>query len=198
MQITLPDLFADEEQRIAAKGIYAEDPEGEDKNFTWSIKAGDGNWTYFELSTTQGDTVDLLFKDTKIPSYEIESERDLNVTLLVNDGRQTTSTSFTISLVPRNDPPFFEKIETQVVEPSVVAIPDLNDLVTDEDGDFLTFFINPDVPEPNDIKYFQTELSQGKSLLFKNPSDYEEKSKYTISIVAEDSYQGRTEEISQF
>ena len=63
-----------------------------------------------------------------------------------------------------------------MVEPSVVAIPDLNDLVTDEDGDFLTFFINPDVPEPNDIKYFQTELSQGKSLFFKNPSDYEEKS----------------------
>ena len=192
-KITLPDLFADEEQKIAAMGIYAEDPEGEDKNFTWSIKAGDGNWNYFELNTTQGNSVDLLFRDSKIPSYEVEAERELNATLLVNDGRQTTSTSFTISLVPRNDPPFFALTEAEVVEPSLVAIADLNDLITDEDGDFLTFFINPNVPEPNDLKYFETELSQGKSLLFKNPSDYEEKSKYTISIVAEDSFQGRTE-----
>jgi hypothetical protein len=192
-KITLPDLFTDEEQKIAAKGIYAEDPEGEDKNFTWSIKAGEGNWTFFELNATQGNSVDLLFRDNKIPSYETEAERELNATLLVNDGRQTTSKSFTISLVPRNDPPFFALTEAEVVEPSLIAIADLNDLITDEDGDFLTFFINPDVPEENDLKYFESELSQGKTLLFKNPSDYEEKSKYTISIVAEDSYQGRTE-----
>ena len=74
-------------------------PRDEDKNFTWEIIAGEGNWTYFELSTKQGDTVDLLFKESKIPSYEVEAERDLNVTLLVNDGKLKTSTSFTISLV---------------------------------------------------------------------------------------------------
>ncbi|NBS18987.1 MAG: MiaB/RimO family radical SAM methylthiotransferase [Flavobacteriia bacterium] len=81
-KITLPDLFAYEEQKIAAKGIYAEDPEGEDKNFTWSIKAGDGNSTYFELNSTQGNSVDLLFRDNKIPSYEVEAEREaVNVIL---------------------------------------------------------------------------------------------------------------------
>ena len=192
-KITLPELFANEEQKIAAAGIYAEDPEGEDKNFTWSIKRGEGNSTYFELSATQGKMVDLLFKDSKIPSYEEESERDLNVTLIVSDGRLQTATKFTISLVPQNDPPFFALTEANVFEPSLVAIPDLNDHIIDEDGDFLTFFVNPNVPEPNDLKYFEAELAQGTSLLFKRPSDFEEKSKYILSIVAEDSFQGRTE-----
>ena len=192
-KINLPDLIVDEEQKIALQGLYAEDPEGEDKNFTWSVKPGEGNWTYFDVSVTQGKSIDLIFKDNKIPSYEVESERDLNVTLSVDDGRKRTETSFSIRLRNRNDPPFFETTEWKMSEPSKIAIQDLNDLITDEDRDFLTFFVNPNVPEPNDLKFFEPELVQGKTLLFKRPADYEEKSKYIVPIIAEDTFNFRTE-----
>ena len=191
-KLILPDLFVYEESEIALSGIRAVDPEGEDKNFTWSILAGKGDWTYFDLNSSQGDSIDLLFK--KPPSYEIESERDLNVTLLVTDGKETTSTFLNISVMPANDPPHFIRFDyNKTVEPSLIAIPDLNELVQDEDGDRLEFSINPDASKSPDLKFFDPVIAQGKTLLFKTPSDHEEKSSFRVSIIADDGLGGVTE-----
>ncbi len=179
-------LSVKEEQKIAISGITAADPENaSDIEFVWSVQsANDGNM--FEVSKPRGDIVDLLFKDDSIPSWEIDEQRELNVTLKIRDTGIPSGVSYfviPIELADVNDPPAFIETEISISEPNPIIVDDLyaNELVFDEDGHDMTFYI-----EPGQADNSLFEINDGSLVLLAEYSDFEERDNYEIILTVED------------
>ena len=189
--IIVPEHSPDEEQTLAVPGITAIDPEGVSKQFSWSIDEESGDASYFGLRTYDADssTVDLLFKNGAIPSFENDEERDLNVTISVSDGTFLSTKLINLSLKDINDAPKQIKTKVTVYEPEKYAVANLNEIFVDEDKDnnLLTFKL----PASSDNEFFEME---GAALAFrKGFSDFEEKSWYNVFLVATDQRGSSTE-----
>jgi hypothetical protein len=171
-----------EEQILAIPSISVSDPEGDASlEFRWS-RVAENDHSFFELSQTSGNRVDLLFLEESIPSWENEDQLDFNITLKIRDtGGQTTFLALPMEIINTNDPPEFLGSEIFVSEPSHIIVEDLNDLVFDEDGHQIDFYLP--FAEKNNALF---NIS-GQSLVLRSGfSDFESKNEYELYLEASD------------
>ena len=172
-----------EEQLLAIPGISVSDPEGnESLEYRWSLVA-ENDFIFFKTSESAGETVNLLFlNEDSVPSWENEDQLDFNVTLKIRDtGGQTTFLALPIEIINANDPPEFLSTDIFVDEPSHIIVENLNDLVFDEDGHELDFYLPP--VEKNNAMF----TISGQSLFLRSGfSDFERKDEYELYLEASD------------
>ena len=150
------------ENQTLASQLSATDPDLGGANFNWEIVGGDDQ-NLFELNSTTGDLVSLLFKNA--PNFENPSDTGPNnvyeVTVKVYDdsssnaSRKGKSQAFYITVGDDNDAPILTPPSTIFITEPLTYVDDMNlsAYVTDEDNDPISwveaggnvsdFFLNP-------------------------------------------------------
>ncbi len=179
-------IHVTENSLVAVEKLEAKDPEGEDKVFEWDI-AGGAHADFFELESSRGSSVRLLFAPGRSPNYEKEEQRDLNVTLLVSDGEEFGYHPLVFRVDDDNDLPTLIVPSLEVFEPQRLVIDDLRSIFTDEDEDELTFLLLGGPGRGSHADLFDANLVASKGeLRFKADSDHERNSTYRITLRAKD------------
>ena len=162
------------ENQTLASQLSATDPDLGGANFNWEIIGGD-DMTLFELNSTTGDLVNLLFKNA--PNFENPSDTGPNnvyeVTVKVYDdspsnaSRKGKSQAFYITVGDDNDAPILTPPSTIFITEPLTYVDDMNlsAYVTDEDNDPISW-----VEAGGDVSDFFLDPTTGL-LKFENVSD---------------------------
>ena len=162
-EFTSSDTFSVDENQIAIGTVTASDRDGDDLTFSASNT---------DIQITSNGI--LTFKSA--PDYETQSQ--YSVSVVVSDGENTNTQNITVNIVNINEfPPEFGATEFSILEQET-AIGTIE--VTDGDNDQITLSISG-----NDAAFIN--LNSGfRTLSFKNPPNFDDKSQYQVLITAND------------
>lgn len=151
----------------------ASDPEGQDIRYTL---AGDDK-LLFTLDASSGD---LYFRSP--PNYEFgdNANRKFNVAIVASDPLESTQLNLHISLLDKNDPPYFTGESSFVVPENTTYVGEI--VIYDEDNDSFTVSLTG---ADRDLFLYNSSTGQ---LSFINPQNYETNidRTYSFTIQAND------------
>ena len=147
---------------------------------TYSLGGTDAGWFDFDTNSRQLKTLGAL-------DFEDPDQNSYTVTVIAHDGQSpalTGTVTVTITVTNVNDAPVFPtNAETMLsIEENTASGTNIGDAftATDDDNDTLTYILA--LP---DAGAFDIDTSSGQ-LKTKNPLNFEDKSSYTVAVIAHD------------